>query len=259
MDAARATSELEGSRFARFRWVDETGSTNADLLEEARAGAPEQVLGAEHQTAGRGRLGRSWTAPPGTSLLCSILVRPGAGVDPHLVTTALGLAAADAIEEVTGQRIGIKWPNDLVAGTSAAPDDRKLAGVLAEANVVGGVVDAVVVGIDINVNWPEVLPEELAGSATSLRHLVGREVDRTALVVAMLRRLESHLADPSGVRDAVLWRSATVGRSVRIERAGGDLVGTATGLTADGRLLVEAGGTTHEIAVGDVIHLRPTD
>ena len=75
----------------------------------------------------------------------------------------------------------------------------------------------------------------------------------------MLRRLESHLADPSGVRDAVLWRSATVGRSVRIERAGGDLVGTATGLTADGRLLVEAGGTTHEIAVGDVIHLRPTD
>jgi len=257
MDAARATSELTGTRFSRFRWVDETGSTNADLLAAAREGAPEQVLGADHQTAGRGRLGRTWTAPPGASLLCSVLVRPPDGTDPHTITTALGLAAAEAVEEVVGLTVGIKWPNDLVAGRSGAPDDRKLAGVLAESTVAGGRVEAVVVGIGCNVNWPESFPDELSATATSLRHLAGHDVDRTDLVVAMLRRFEAHLAAPERLVDQVLARSATVGRAVRVERAGGDLVGTASGLTPDGRLVLAADGTTHEIAVGDVIHLRP--
>ena len=85
MDVSRATSALGGSRFSRIQWVPETGSTNADLLAAARTGAPEQVLGADHQTAGRGRLGRSWVAPPGASILCSVLVRPDAEGDPHVV------------------------------------------------------------------------------------------------------------------------------------------------------------------------------
>lgn len=260
MDAPRATSALTGTRFARFHWVEETGSTNADLLRVARDGGPEQVLGADHQTAGRGRLGRVWEAPPGASLLCSILVRPPSGSgDPHLVTTALGLAAAEAVEAVTGVTVGVKWPNDLVAGTSQVPDDRKLAGVLAESTVVDGRVDAVVVGIGLNVNWPDGFPDELAATAVSLRQLVGHDVDRTDLVVAMLRRFEAHLAAPERVRDDVLARSATVGRVVRVERGDGSVVGTATGLTADGRLLLEVDGATHEIAVGDVVHLRPTD
>lgn len=262
MDVARATSELAGSRFARIQWLDETGSTNADLLAVARGGASEQVLGADHQTAGRGRLGRAWVAPPGASVLCSVLVRPTEGVDPHSITTALGLAAAEAISEVAGIDVGIKWPNDLVAGTSVAPDDRKLSGVLAESVVADGRVAAVVVGIGLNVNWPDELPADLAETATSLRHLVGHDVDPTDLVVAMLRRFEAHLANPSEVRAAVEARSATVGRRVRIERSSGDrsadLVGEAVGLTSDGRLVVrDDSGNDHDIAVGDVIHLRP--
>ena len=260
MDAPRATSALTGTRFSRFHWVDETGSTNADLLRVARDGGPEQVLGADHQTAGRGRMGRVWEAPPGASLLCSVLVRPPAGsLDPHVVTTSLGLAAAEAVEAVTGVAVGIKWPNDLVAGTSAAPDDRKLAGVLAESTVVDGRVDAVVAGIGVNVNWPDGFPDELAATAVSLRQLVGADVDRTDLVLAMLGRLEVHLADPSRVRDAVAERSATIGRTVRVERGDGSVVGLATGLTADGRLVLDVDGTLHEISVGDVVHLRPTD
>ena len=214
MDAPRATSALTGTRFSRFHWVDETGSTNADLLRVARDGGPEQVLGADHQTAGRGRMGRVWEAPPGASLLCSVLVRPAVGsIDPHVVTTSLGLAAAEAVEAVTGVAVGIKWPNDLVAGTSAAPDDRKLAGVLAESTVVDGRVDAVVAGIGVNVNWPDGFPDELAATAVSLRQLVGADVDRTDLVVAMLRRLEVHLADPSRVRRSLNGRRRSGGRS----------------------------------------------
>ena len=261
MDVSRATSALGGSRFARFSWVPETGSTNADLLAAARDGAAEQVLGADHQTAGRGRLGRAWVAPPGASILCSVLVRPPSGTDPHTVTTALGLAAAEAVESVAGVAVGIKWPNDLVAGRAAAPDDRKLAGVLAESTVADGRVDAVVVGIGLNVNWPDDLPEELATTATSLRHLVGHDVDRTDLVVALLLALDRHLAAaPRSVRDGVSARSATVGRRVRIERAGDDLVGVAAALTDDGRLVVvDDLGVHHDVAVGDVVHLRPTD
>jgi BirA family biotin operon repressor/biotin-[acetyl-CoA-carboxylase] ligase len=260
MDALRATSELNGTRFSRFHWVDETGSTNADLLAAARSGGAEQVLGADHQTAGRGRRGRVWEAPAGASLLCSVLVRSsGDAVDPHLVTTSLGLAAAEAVEAVAGVAIGIKWPNDLVAGPTATPDDRKLAGVLAETSVVGGRVDAVVVGIGLNVNWPDRFPDELAATAVSLRQLVGADVDRTDLVVAMLRRFEQHLAAPEGVRDAVTARSATVGRTVRVERGDDALIGVASGLTSEGHLLLDVDGTTHEISIGDVIHLRPTD
>ncbi|MFN8050842.1 MAG: biotin--[acetyl-CoA-carboxylase] ligase [Acidimicrobiales bacterium] len=263
MDVPRATSALAGTRFSRIEWVDETGSTNADLLAAAREGAPEQVLGAEFQTAGRGRLGRAWESGAGASILCSVLVRPRSAVapidDPHVVTTALGLAAAEAVEEVTGRRVGVKWPNDLVAGTAEAPDDRKLAGILAESVIVDGRVDAVVAGIGINVNWPDELPPELAGTATSVSGLVGAPVDRTDLVIAMLRHLDARLAAPGDVRDAVAARSATLGRTVRVERSAGDLVGVAVGLTPGGHLLVEADGVTHDVSVGDVIHLRPTD
>src|SRR5688572_31080958 len=113
----RARSALlggPGARFADVRWMAETGSTNADAMELGREGEREGiVLVADHQTAGRGRAGRTWTAPPGASLLCTILLRPPAAVAP-LVTFALAVAAADAVERVGGFRPGLKWPNDLV-------------------------------------------------------------------------------------------------------------------------------------------------
>src|SRR5690606_30507385 len=98
MTGDRARSALADSRFGTVEWVDETGSTNADLLEAARAGAPEQVLVADPQTAGRGRLGRSWHSPPGTSLTFSVLVRPDLPVaDGHLLTSALAVSAIDVL------------------------------------------------------------------------------------------------------------------------------------------------------------------
>ena len=131
----RARAALAGSRFADVRWVAETGSTNADLLALARDGAPEGiVLVADHQTAGRGRLGRTWEAPPGASLLVSVLLRPPAAV-ADAVTMAAGVAMADAVDEVAGVHARLKWPNDLVVAVDGpTADDRKLAGILAEAD-----------------------------------------------------------------------------------------------------------------------------
>lgn len=197
--------------------------------------------------------------------MMSMLVRPSGDLtDPHLATSAVGLSAAEAIEIVTGRAVGIKWPNDLVAGTAAEPDDRKLCGILAEAVASDGAVEAIVVGVGINVNWPDDLPEDLAATAASVRHLVGHEVDRTDLVVELLRRLEANLADaadPVGrvsLRERITERSATVGRSVRVERSDGFLEGIATGLTDDGELIIENDAGTTVVSVGDVIHLRPT-
>ena len=127
----------------RVERVVETGSTNADALAAARAGAPEGlVIMADHQTAGRGRLGRSWEDEPGDSLIVSVLLRPPlAPTQLHRLTQAVALAAKDACSSVGGFRPDLKWPNDLVVG------ERKLAGILAESIVEDGRVGAVVVGM----------------------------------------------------------------------------------------------------------------
>lgn len=224
------------------------------------------MLATDFQSAGRGRLGRPWSAGPGASVLCSFLIRPDCALDsPHLATAALGLAAAEAVEAVTGLRVGIKWPNDLVVGRVGAPDDRKLAGILAEAVASEGRLDAVVVGIGINVNWPDELPSELADRATSLRHLLGTEVDRTALIIELVKRAAANLnllAEPDGpqrMQARIVERTATIGRDVRIELPDGELRGRAAGLTPDGALELETDGGTVVVSVGDVTHLRPLD
>lgn len=249
------TTGDQGAGNAHAPWevrrVDETGSTNADLLELARAGAPEGIaLVADHQTAGRGRLGRAWIAPPGASLLLSLLFRP-AGLEParlHLVTAAVALAASDACAQVAGVRPELKWPNDLMLG------GRKLAGILAESVVAHGHVDAVVVGIGLNVNWPAEVPEEVAGVAVALNHVSGAPVDRDALLDALLRAL----ARPDWSAVAARYRAslATVGQLVRVELASGELIGDAVDVTDEGHLVVQAGGRRHDVTAGDVVHLR---
>jgi len=257
VDTDRAISGLRGSRFAHFEWVDECCSTNAELAAAALRGEGDQVLGAESQTAGRGRLGRVWQAPAGASVLCSVLVRPDAVLgDGHLLTTALGVAAVEACRSVAGVTPGLKWPNDLVV------QDRKLAGILAESHVTDGRIDAVVIGIGINVNWPAELPEDLASIAVSLNAVVGHDVDRTDLVVAMLIGFERWLellAAPQGageLRDAYVAHSATIGRRVRVESPTGAEEGDAVGVETDGRLIVDFAAGRRSIAVGDVVHLR---
>jgi BirA family biotin operon repressor/biotin-[acetyl-CoA-carboxylase] ligase len=254
MPPERAKQALSGTRF-EVTWVAETGSTNQDLLAAARDGAPEgAVLVADHQSAGRGRLGRTWEAPPGASLLLSILLRPDLPLDQaHAVTAAVGLSAAYACEAMAGFRPGLKWPNDLVVGR------HKLAGILAESQVRGDRLDAVVVGLGLNVNWPHELPAELADIAVAANHVAGHDVDRENLLFALLRDLERRYADlhePGGVarlRAAERSASATIGQRVRVELAGETFEGTATAITDAGHLVVDG----REVTTADVIHLRP--
>lgn len=253
MPGERARSALAGTRFG-VRWVTETASTNQDLLAAATHGAGEgAVLVADHQTAGRGRLGRTWEASPGASLLASVLLRPRLPLDQaHAITAAVGLAAAYACEAVAGFRPGLKWPNDLVVG------GRKLAGILAETHVRGDRLEALVVGIGLNVNWPDELPQDLSEIAIAANHVAGYEVDRENLLIALLLDLErryAHLHEPGGIarlRDDERTASATLGEVVRVELPDGSFEGTATDITDAGHLVVDG----REVSAADVVHLR---
>jgi len=247
---------LAGTRFATVRIHDELPSTNTALVEEARNGAPEGlVVVADHQTAGRGRLGRTWSAEPGTALLVSVLLRPPLPLDEiPLVLMAAGLAACDGVEAAAGFRPQLKWPNDLVV------DDRKLAGLLSEA--AGGGEPAVILGLGVNV-LSGAYPEELAGEAVSCEEVASGRVDRSDLLVGFLTGLERRYSTVlTGKRDDTLTAyradSATLGRRVRVELTAGDpLEGQATRLADDGQLVVtDDGGSEHLVHVGDVKHLR---
>ena len=237
--------DLAGTRFDDVRWFEVIDSTNRYLLQCAAQGAAEGVVAvADEQTAGRGRLGRTWVAPAGSALLVSVLLRPALPVERvHLATLAAGMAALDALDVLglgpgdtsRSGRPGLKWPNDVVV------DDRKLAGILAEADGAG----AVVVGMGCNVR-PEALPADLADIATAV------DVDRAALLVAWLRAYDARLgALGSVVADAVA-RSATLGRRVRVELAHETFEGVATELTDEGFLVVDG----RVVSAGDVVHLR---
>jgi BirA family biotin operon repressor/biotin-[acetyl-CoA-carboxylase] ligase len=258
------------------RRFDELDSTNRLALELAREGAPEGVVVvADHQTAGRGRAGRTWTAPPRAGLLVSILLRPPPSV-VDLTTMAVAVAAAAAVEAVAGFSPRLKWPNDLVWPGDGSAADRKLAGILAEADwpasssisagwrpPVVGERAVVVVGIGLNVVWPDLLPQDLAETAVAMNHVVDVPVDREDLLIELLTALAPRYdALCAGDRAALLdeWRSrsATLGRQVRVELAGDEVEGTAVDVTDDGHLVVETlEGTRRVLAVGDVVHLRP--
>jgi len=265
MPGDRARSALADTRFADLRWVAETGSTNDDVLAMARAGAPEGiVVVADHQTAGRGRLDRSWEAPPESSLLLSVLLRPPVPVRlAHLAATSLAVAAADACAERLRVHPLLKWPNDLVIVRGERDEGRKVGGILSESVVSGDRLEAVVVGLGLNVNWPA-MPPELASIAVSLNQVAEHDVDREDLLVAILRGLDdwcNRLELPGG-REQLQARyhelSATIGRDVRVELPHETIEGRAVEVTGDGHLVVHTAGHPHrrEIAVGDVVHVR---
>jgi BirA family biotin operon repressor/biotin-[acetyl-CoA-carboxylase] ligase len=272
----RARAALARCRFTDVRWVASTGSTNADALALARDGAPEGVVVvADHQTAGRGRYDRAWVAPSGGSLLVSVLLRPPSPV-ASTATMATAVAMAEAVEEVTGVSPGLKWPNDLVVAGEGG-GERKLAGVLAEADWPASATTSagwrqpsaheravIVVGVGLNVSWPkdDDAIRDVADTAVALNWVTPAAVDRVDLLVAFLRRLDHRygqlLSDgPRAAMDEWRRRSATLGRRVRIDLAAGDVEGTATDVTAEGHLVVEAPrGQRRTFAVGDVVHLR---
>lgn len=236
-------------------------STNAVAADRARAGAPDGfVVVAEHQTAARGRLDRTWETPPRAAALFSLVLRPTVpAADWPWLPLLTGHTVTEALRGAGWERAGVKWPNDVLLG------DRKVAGILVErVETPDG--PAAVVGIGLNVSLTD--GELPVPTATSLALEAGSEPDRTALLVELLRSLrEAFETWQQGGPDATTrLRSSyaagcvTVGRDVRVELPGGaTLRGRATGIDAAGRLVVA--GPAGEVAVGagDVVHVRPSD
>jgi BirA family biotin operon repressor/biotin-[acetyl-CoA-carboxylase] ligase len=258
---SRAKAVLEGSRFADLRWVAETGSTNSDLAASAGSDPVECALVADHQTAGRGRLDRTWEGPAGDSLLMSVRVHAPDDAGVHLIPIALGLAASASVGSLGGVDVGLKWPNDLVAvgGPSA---DRKLGGMLSEIHPRPGRGPSVVVGLGVNLRRPDGFDGALSDTATAV-DLLGGSIDRDDLVVDLLSGLErllDSLDDDRGVTSLLADYSSscvTLGRTVRAELADGDRVGVARAIGVDGALEIELDdGSRFSVRTGDVVHLR---
>jgi BirA family biotin operon repressor/biotin-[acetyl-CoA-carboxylase] ligase len=236
------------------RVVARTGSTNADVAALARAGEPEGlVLVALHQTAGRGRLGRTWTAPVGSGLTFSVLLRPPAAARRTLLPLLAGVCVATAVARVGRIEVALKWPNDVLAD-----GDRKLGGILAEAVEP----DAVVLGVGLNVALAaDDLP---VPTATSLAIAGASTTDRDAVLAAVLDELaDRHTrwcesgAEPDAVLAAYRPLCRTLGRQVRAELPGGRVVeGVAEDVADDGSLLlVTPAGDRVAVFAGDVVHL----
>ena len=220
------------------------GSTNAVVADRARAGEPAGlVVVAEQQTAGRGRLDRTWVSPPRAGLTLSVLVRPDLPpVRWPWLPLLTGLAVARTVREQAELDAVLKWPNDVLVG------GRKTCGVLAEVPCTG----AAVLGIGLNVTTrAEELPHD---GATSLQLAGAATTDRDTLLRALLRALGDALADVDAARTAYRETCGTVGQRVRVELPGGTSVeGTAEAVDEDGRLVVDS--TAY--GAGDVVHLRP--
>ena len=285
MTPAEVEERISGTVFGPVRFVASTGSTNSDVLAAARAGEGEGlVLVADHQTAGRGRRGRSWAATAGSALLASVLLKPQRpGFATALLSPAAALAVCDACI-AAGADVRLKWPNDVIAGAPGAGGgpgsgvgegaEAKLAGVLAEAHTgPGGPAAAAVVGFGVNLRSDPALGATVSGSdeheegfaplpPTTLEDLTGHRPDRNRLLVSVLMRLDGwyrRLQEPCGQAALVAElrrRSATLGRRVRLATPAGIIGGTAEDLTGDGRLVVAT--TTGPVAVeaGDCGHLR---
>jgi BirA family biotin operon repressor/biotin-[acetyl-CoA-carboxylase] ligase len=228
--------------WTRLEVVPETASTNADLL--ADSSAPDRAVRvAEHQTAGRGRLDRSWESPPRAGLTFSVLLRPAVPqAEWGWLPLLAGLAVVDAVRDTTGLAPALKWPNDVLLG----PDERKVAGVLAQTSGA-----TVVLGIGLNVGTAAAeLPVE---TATSLA-LAGRpHVDRTDLLAAVLDRLDVRLRQWTDAAPDYRRACATLGRPVRVHLAGGAVVeGGAEDVDELGRLRVAG----QVVTAGDVVHVR---
>ena len=241
-------SNANQHRTWRVSTVAETGSTNADLLLAGEQGAADgTVLRAEHQTAGRGRLDRTWEAPPGANLLVSILLAP-AGERPHDVVRAVALAAVRACRETCAVEVSLKWPNDLCVGTD------KIAGILAQrGRRADGSGDFVVVGIGVNVGWAPPGAASLSSAGWE------RPVTPAELCDALLAELDAALAlGHDDLHADYVAHLATLGQRVRIETADAALVGTAEAVDAEGRIVVRGDdGNVSSFDTADVVHLRP--
>lgn len=245
-----------------FRFFDSIGSTNSEAMEWARVGAPDgAAVVAAHQTQGRGRWGRAWSSTPGQLLQLSLVLRPKMPLAQlGLITTALGVACAEAIEDSCGLKPAIKWPNDVRIG------GRKAAGILVETQVTGSALDLAIAGIGINVGWTrENIPEELAHSATSLAlelTAAGRQPPPLEKLLARLLdrfdiRYRSLPEASAGIVAAASERSDVLGRDVVIALSSNETMeGRALRLGPAGELELETPAGVRAVAAGEVRRLR---
>lgn len=249
---------LTRSMATRLEMRVQTGSTNADLREHATdaAGWPHlSVIATADQTAGRGRLDRTWVAPAGASLAVSVLLRrlPASVEARGWIPLAAGVAMADAVAaQLPGRDVAVKWPNDVLV------DGAKICGILAEAAA-----DAVIVGTGINT---AMTVDQLPVSTATSFAVLGAEADEDRLLADYLRALDTSIAalvadddaERSGLHAVVTARCATLGREVRVLLPGDRMLeGRATALDRAGRLLIDADGQQHAVSAGDVVHVRP--
>jgi BirA family biotin operon repressor/biotin-[acetyl-CoA-carboxylase] ligase len=270
----RALTEPHGEIPAAWRAVEvvaSIGSTNAEVASRALAGEPEGlVLVADHQSAGRGRLGRGWVSPPGAGLAISVLLRPGeagAGVPTSRwswIGLLAGVAAVQALTRTCGLPARLKWPNDVLVPVAPGGPAGKVAGILSEVVPGASGPQAVVLGVGINVSQrADELP---TAESTSLRLAGSATTDRDTVLRSFLRALASDYrgwavagGDPrgSGVGAAYREACATIGSQVRVELPTGAVEGLADGIDDDGHLLLWCDGAVRTLSAGDVVHVRP--
>ena len=250
--------QLQSRRIYYFKSVE---STNKTLRQAARQGAPEgTVVLAEEQTAGRGRLNRTWISPPGVGIYMSLLLRPTSVTTPLFLYTFLpAVATARAIRKVTGLPVFIHWPNDLTLR------GRKVSGILTDIRSGQGHPREVILGVGINVNhMPADFPSDLHETATSLAMAAGRRYSRAAIVQALLAELErGHALLRQDMPDEIIsaWRKLSpshCGTPVTVMGGpSGTTRGVTRGLDDDGALLVErSDGQIERIAFGEIRRIR---
>ncbi|WP_454162771.1 biotin--[acetyl-CoA-carboxylase] ligase [Gordonia iterans] len=261
-DPVRLTAALAGTCWTVIDVVAETGSTNADLL--GREGAPSDIDGvvliAGLQTAGRGRHSRVWQTPRGQlAVSAAVAVAPGQAESLGWLSLLAGMAVHKALAEVTGVRVELKWPNDILAPAGVPGEGRKVSGILSEFRPAPGGGGVAVIGTGLNLDLTEAQPP--IETAACIRGMTGTAADPTALSAAYLRALSELLVRwPEAVgelADEYRTASATLGRQVRLVLPGDtEVIGTATGIDDQGRIVVEGPSGRVTAAAGDVTHLR---
>jgi len=253
LDTATLKKKLNGRRFGSkiyaFETIDSTNNCARALA--ACWGEEGTLVLAEQQTAGKGRLGRSWVANPFENLTFSLILRPVLPPEAlNLLPLYAAVAVAEAIEHETGLAVECKWPNDLLIG------GKKAAGILLEGSLKEDGLDYVVLGVGVNVNQ-SAFPEEIAPRATSIRKEGGKDVDRVKLLREILKALEAHYTAimKKGFHDIIpLWlaRSTMMNREISVAQDGNVISGIVKGLSPEGALILESGGAEKTLFAGDV-------
>lgn len=257
LDIAKVSNRLKTNRLGRkLHYFVELGSTNTHARELAEAGAAEgEIVIAEAQNQGRGRLGRRWESPPFANLYFSIILRPRlAPAHAPQITLMAAVALAEAVHSLIDDPPTIKWPNDILF------EGRKLAGVLAEAACDSEQVNHVILGIGINLNYRvDAMPAEIRRRATSIAELTRTEVNRETVLVRLIHSLDRCYGELDETGFEMLRRRwdryfGLRGERVRIEHLDEILTGRARGVAEDGALIIEDDhGVLQYIYAGDVI------